>query len=359
MMKSMPEESLTYKKSGVDTKKGQHFVKAINFAISQTKRDGCIGKIGGFGGIFDLKQAKYKDPILVAANDGVGTKVTLAQQTRIHSTIGIDLVAMCVNDLITQKAEPLFFLDYFASGHLDTEIAQTVVESIAKGCQMANCGLIGGETAEMPGMYKPGEYDLAGFAVGALEREQFQETGKTRIGDYILGLGSNGVHSNGFSLLRHLLKEKNHAFILENEAPFNPSLSLAEALMAPTRIYVSSLLSLFSKVPIQACAHITGGGFYENLPRVMEKGQKAVLDFSPLGGLPPLFQWIKEEGNIASREIYSVFNAGIGMVLFLSEDSVSVATRLLEEAGESVFCLGKIEPHQGDAIVLIKSIDEI
>jgi phosphoribosylformylglycinamidine cyclo-ligase len=318
---------------------GNALVKAIGPMARSTARPGADAELGGFGGIFDLKAAGYRDPLLVAANDGVGTKLKLAIDLDRHGGVGIDLVAMCANDLIVQGAEPLFFLDYFATGKLDTEVAEVVVESIAEGCRQAGCALIGGETAEMPGMYAAGDYDLAGFCVGAVERGQLLDGSRIAEDDVIVGIASSGVHSNGFSLVRRIIAE--NRWDLAAEAPFLPGVSLGEALLEPTRIYVKPLLPLIRDGLIHGLAHITGGGLVENIPRVLPAGCRAEID-TRLWQLPPLFALLQEGGAIAAEEMARTFNCGIGMVVIVHpSDSHAVIARL-EEAGEKPRVIGRI-----------------
>ena len=324
---------LTYADSGVSLAAGNALVRMIAPLARATARPGADAELGGFGGFFDPRAAGYSDPLLVAANDGVGTKLKLAIETGRHDGVGIDLVAMCVNDLIVQGAEPLFFLDYFASGKLDIAVATAVVAGIAQGCRMAGCALIGGETAEMPGMYAPGDYDLAGFAVGAVERGQ-QLTGNTVAeGDVLIGVPSSGAHSNGFSLVRQVISARLHD--LSAPAPFAPTVTLGEALLVPTRIYVRDLLPLVRAGRIKAMAHITGGGFLENIPRVLPDGMRAVVE-AP--ALPPLFEWLRSEGGIVPEEMARTFNCGTGMVLVVApDDAEAVAAALLAKV------IGRIE----------------
>ncbi len=304
-----------------------------------TRRPGADADLGGFGGFFDLKAAGFSDPLLVAANDGVGTKLKLAIESGKHGGVGIDLVAMCANDLIVQGAEPLFFLDYYASGKLDTAVATEVVASIAEGCKLAGCALIGGETAEMPGMYADGDYDLAGFCVGAVERHQVLTADKVTTGDVLLGLASSGVHSNGFSLVRRLAADK--GWKLDRPALFDQSIILIDALMAPTRIYVKSLLPLVRDGKIHAMAHITGGGLLENVPRVLPQGLHAHID-ADAWEQPRLMAFLQAQGNIEPEEMARTFNCGIGMVIAVAETDVAHVTSALERAGETVFRIGHI-----------------
>lgn len=331
--------SYTYEQAGVSIDAGNKLVKAIGPLVKATMRPGADGEIGGFGGFFDPKAAGYKDPLLVAGNDGVGTKVKLAIDHDRHDRIGIDLVAMCVNDLIVQGAEPLFFLDYFATGKLDNGVAERVIAGIAEGCKMAGCALIGGETAEMPGMYAAGDYDLAGFCVGAVERGEQLTGEKVAPGHVLLGLASSGVHSNGYSLVRRLAADK--GWKMESPALFDQERLLVDALIEPTRIYVKSLLPVIRAGKIDALAHITGGGLLENVPRVLPDGAHAVVD-ADSWELPRLMAFLQAQGNIEPGEMARTFNTGIGMLLAVTPDNVAGVTAELEAAGESVFRIGEI-----------------
>jgi len=333
------QESYTYAKAGVSIAAGNALVKAIAPLARSTARPGADASLGGFGGFFDLKAAGYRDPLLVAANDGVGTKLKLAIDSGRHEGVGIDLVAMCVNDLIVQGAEPLFFLDYFATGRLESGVAERVIASIADGCREAGCALIGGETAEMPGMYAPGDYDLAGFCVGAVEREQALTAGRVSAGDVILGLASSGVHSNGFSLVRRLAVDKD--WKLDRPALFDQDVLLIEALLAPTRIYVRSLLPLVRAGRVAALAHITGGGLLENIPRVLPDGLHAFVD-ADAWPQPRLMAFLQAQGNIESEEMARTFNCGIGMAVIVREADAAAVAAELAEAGETVFRIGRI-----------------
>ena len=332
-------ESYTYAKAGVSIDAGNALVKAIAPLARATARPGADADLGGFGGFFDLKAAGYKDPLLVAANDGVGTKVKLAIDYDRHDKIGIDLVAMCVNDLIVQGAEPLFFLDYFATGKLENGVAERVVAGIAEGCKMAGCALIGGETAEMPGMYAEGDYDLAGFSVGAVERDQVLTGDKVAAGDVLIGLASSGVHSNGYSLVRRLAADK--GWKLDRPALFDQDQILVDALIAPTKIYVKSLLPLIRAGKVHAMAHITGGGLLENLPRVLPKGLHAHVDVDKWEQ-PRLMAFLQAQGNIEPAEMTRTFNCGTGMVLAVAADEVAAVIADLEAAGETAFAIGDI-----------------
>ncbi|MCB2077909.1 MAG: phosphoribosylformylglycinamidine cyclo-ligase [Novosphingobium sp.] len=332
--------SYSYEQAGVSIAAGNALVKAIAPLAKSTSRPGADAELGGFGGFFDLKAAGYSDPLLVAANDGVGTKVKLAIDHDRHDRIGIDLVAMCVNDLIVQGAEPLFFLDYFATGKLVSGVAERVVAGIADGCKLSGCALIGGETAEMPGMYADGDYDLAGFCVGAVERGQQLTGDKVAEGDVLLGLASSGVHSNGYSLVRRLAADK--GWKLDRPALFDSDQLLIDALIEPTRIYVKSLLPLIRAGRIHALAHITGGGLLENVPRVLPEGLHARID-ADSWGQPRLMAFLQAQGNIEPAEMARTFNCGIGMVLAVAADEAEAVTRGLEAAGESVAMIGAIE----------------
>ena len=337
----MSDGPYTYAKAGVSIAAGNALVKAIAPFARATARPGADPELGGFGGFFDLKAAGYTDPLLVAANDGVGTKVKLAIDHDRHDAIGIDLVAMCVNDLIVQGAEPLLFLDYFATGKLENGIAERVVAGIAEGCKLAGCALIGGETAEMPGMYAAGDYDLAGFCVGAVERGEQLTGDKVAAGDVLLGLASSGVHSNGYSLVRRLAADK--AWRMDRPALFDPDRLLIEALIEPTRIYVKSLLPAIRAGRIHALAHITGGGLLENVPRVLPEGLHARID-AGAWSQPRLMAFLQAQGAIEPGEMARTFNCGIGMVLAVSADEVAGLQAGLEAAGETVHVIGAIEP---------------
>ncbi|MGW9329107.1 phosphoribosylformylglycinamidine cyclo-ligase [Bosea sp. NPDC055594] len=333
---------LTYAQAGVDIDAGNAMVDAIKPLVRSTRRPGADAEIGGFGGLFDLKAAGFSDPILVAANDGVGTKVKIAIESGRHSTIGIDLVAMCVNDLVVQGAEPLLFLDYYATGKLDPQAGVEIVRGIAEGCRQAGCALIGGETAEMPGMYADKDYDLAGFAVGAAERGSLLPRADLVAGDVVLGLPSSGVHSNGFSLVRRIVALSGLAW--EAPAPFAPELTLAEALLTPTRIYVKPLLQALKAAPgIKALAHITGGGFPDNIPRVLPDDLGVSLDLSAIP-VPAVFGWLAKVGGVAEREMLRTFNCGIGMIVVASAAEADAVVAALREAGEAPVRLGEVTP---------------
>ena len=343
------KNGLTYAAAGVDIDAGNLMVDKIKPLVKATRRPGADGEIGGFGGLFDLKAAGFSDPILVAANDGVGTKLVIAIESGKHDTIGIDLVAMCVNDLVVQGAEPLLFLDYFATGKLDPEQGVAIVKGIAEGCRLAGCALIGGETAEMPGLYKEGDYDLAGFAVGAGERGQLLPTNDIMEGDVLLGLASSGVHSNGFSLVRRIVEMSGLGW--KDKAPFAPELTLAEALLEPTRIYVKPLLkAIRSTHGIKALAHITGGGFPDNIPRVLPEEFAAELDLQAIE-VPQVFSWLAKTGSVEPTEMMRTFNCGIGMVIAVAGGQAAQVAAVLQEAGETVTPIGRIVPRRDDGVI--------
>jgi phosphoribosylformylglycinamidine cyclo-ligase len=335
--------SVTYRDAGVDIEAGDALVEVIKPLAKATSRAGVLGGLGGFGALFDLKAAGFVDPILVSTTDGVGTKLKIAIETGIHDFVGIDLVAMCVNDLIVQGAAPLFFLDYFATGALDVAAAGRVIAGIAEGCKIAGCALVGGETAEMPGMYAAGDYDLAGFAVGAAERGTLLPAG-VAAGDAILALPASGVHSNGFSLVRRIIADAGLGW--HAPAPFAPGLSLAEALMTPTRIYVQPMLALHKAGLLKGAAHITGGGLPGNLPRALPEGLGAQLQ-APWA-MPPVFSWLARTGNVAAAEMLRVFNCGAGMTLIVSD--AEAAMEILIREGEAPFRLGTVSATPGVAI---------
>ncbi len=341
---------LTYAQAGVDIDAGNRMVELIKPLVRATARAGADAEIGGFGGLFDLKRAGFTDPILVAATDGVGTKVKIAIETGRHETIGIDLVAMSVNDLVVQGAEPLFFLDYFACGKLAPEVGAQVVKGVAAGCREAGCALIGGETAEMPGLYQAGDYDLAGFAVGAAERGTLLPRGDIAVGDAVIGLVSSGVHSNGFSLVRRVVETSGLAW--DAPAPFDRDHSFGEALLTPTRIYVKSLLAAIRQTKaIKALSHITGGGFPDNIPRVLPGGLGATLDLARVPVLP-VFHWLAGVGGVAEPEMLRTFNCGIGMIAVVEPAAADAVAAALRAAGETVVRLGTLVPvKDGDARV--------
>jgi phosphoribosylformylglycinamidine cyclo-ligase len=336
----MSKKGLTYGQSGVDIDAGNRMVDLIKPLVKATARPGADAEIGGFGGLFDLKRAGFKDPVLVAANDGVGTKVKIAIETGLHDTIGIDLVAMSVNDLVVQGAEPLFFLDYFATGKLDPEIGAEVVKGIAEGCRQAGCALIGGETAEMPGVYHGDDYDLAGFAVGAAERGAILPRNDVRSGDVVLGIASSGVHSNGYSLVRKVVAKSKLKW--NAAAPFDKKKKLGAAVLTPTRIYVKSCLAAVRGTKaVKALAHITGGGFPDNIPRVLPKNVGARIDISRIP-VPPVFQWLAQTGGIAEKEMLRTFNCGIGMIVVVEARAADKVAAILKREGESVVHLGEL-----------------
>ncbi|MGZ2457147.1 phosphoribosylformylglycinamidine cyclo-ligase [Rhizobium sp. IY2] len=339
-MSQSGKNGLTYSDAGVDIDAGNLLVEKIKPAVRSTRRPGADGEIGGFGGLFDLKAAGFSDPVLVAANDGVGTKLKIAIDADYHDTVGIDLVAMCVNDLVVQGAEPLFFLDYFATGKLDPDQGAAIVGGIAAGCREAGCALIGGETAEMPGMYSSGDYDLAGFAVGAAERGKLLPSGDIAEGDVILGLASSGVHSNGFSLVRKIVELSGLDW--SAAAPFAEGRLLGEALLEPTRIYVKPLLKAIRETgAIKALAHITGGGFPENIPRVLPKHLAAEIDLDAVK-VPAVFSWLAKTGGVESREMLRTFNCGVGMIAVVAAENVAAVSAALEAEGETVITLGRM-----------------
>ncbi len=327
-----------YKQAGVDIDAGERLVNAIKPLAKSTVRPGADAALGGFGGLFDLKAAGFADPILVSGADGVGTKLKIAFDLNKHDTIGIDLVAMCVNDVLAQGAEPLFFLDYFSTGKLSERTATEVVGGIAEGCRQAGCALVGGETAEMPGMYRPGEYDLAGFCVGAVERNNMLPR-RVEPGDIMIGLASSGAHSNGYSLIRRIAAENGAAF--DGPAPFDASITLGEALLAPTRIYIKAVLPVLTGSRVKAFAHITGGGLTDNVPRVLRDKLLPRFDDDALG-LPPLFEWLREAGNLNDDEMRRTFNCGVGGVLISSADAVDGVISTLKDNGEDARIIGDI-----------------
>jgi phosphoribosylformylglycinamidine cyclo-ligase len=339
-MSKTGHNGLTYAQAGVDIDAGNRMVELIKPLVRATRRPGADAEIGGFGGLFDLKGAGFKDPVLVAATDGVGTKLKIAIETGRHETIGIDLVAMSVNDLVVQGAEPLFFLDYFACGHLDPEAGAKVVSGIAEGCRQARCALIGGETAEMPGLYAAGDYDLAGFAVGAAERGEILPRRDIAAGDVLIGLASSGVHSNGYSLVRKVVELSRLGW--ERPAPFAPGMSLGEALLAPTRIYVTACLEAMRRTgAVKAMVHITGGGFPDNIPRVLPDGLGARIDLARVPVLP-VFKWLAATGNIAETEMLRTFNCGVGMILVVPPEQAGAVGDVLAGAGETAVRLGEL-----------------
>jgi phosphoribosylformylglycinamidine cyclo-ligase len=338
---------LTYSSAGVDIDAGNRLVDLIRPMVRATARAGADAEIGGFGGLFDLRAAGFADPVLVAATDGVGTKVKIAIETGVHTGIGIDLVAMSVNDLVVQGAEPLFFLDYFACGRLDPETAAAVVAGIAEGCQESGCALIGGETAEMPGLYKDGDYDLAGFAVGATERGTLLPRADIAVGDAVIGLAASGVHSTGFSLVRTVVERSGPGF--EAPAPFAPALTLGAALLAPTRLYVKPCLRAIRDTgAVKALAHITGGGFTDNIPRALPKHLGVRIDLDAVKVLP-VFKWLAATGGIAEPEMLRTFNCGIGMVAIVAREQLAAVTESFAASGETVAVLGEVAAAEDEA----------
>ncbi len=346
-----PSADLTYRRAGVDIEAGAALVEAIKPLARSTSRPGADAALGGFGGLFDLRAAGYTDPVLVAATDGVGTKLKVAIETGRHETVGIDLVAMCVNDLVVQGAEPLFFLDYYATGRLDRVAAMAVVAGIAEGCRLAGCALIGGETAEMPGMYAAGDYDLAGFAVGAVERNNLLTGAEIAAGDTVLGLASNGIHANGFSLVRRIVAKVGLDYA--SPAPFENGRTLGEALLAPTRIYVKGCLAALRTGGVRGLAHITGGGLLENVPRILPQGLAARLDRSAWPE-PAVFRWLATAGNVPRDEMDRTFNIGIGMVAVVSADAAAAVREAFEGSGESVYEIGRIVPRDDGPRIAIE-----
>lgn len=339
-MSSSAKQSLSYRDAGVDIDAGDALVNAIKPFAKRTMRDGVLGGIGGFGALFEISK-KYQNPVLVSGTDGVGTKLKLAFQLNRHDTVGIDLVAMSVNDILVQGAEPLFFLDYFSCGKLDVGTASRVIKGIASGCEQAGCALIGGETAEMPGMYPDGEYDLAGFAVGVAEKDQLIDGTKIVPGDVVIGLASSGIHSNGYSLVRRIIEVAKP----DLDADFHGR-SLADALMQPTRIYVKPLLKLMAVLEVKGMAHITGGGLVENIPRVLPDNVVAEIQKNAWE-MPPLFSWLQQHGNVAEDEMHRVFNCGIGMAVVVAKENAEKTIALLRENGETVWQIGSIRQRAG------------
>jgi phosphoribosylformylglycinamidine cyclo-ligase len=340
------KNGLTYADSGVDIDAGNRLVDLIKPMVRATARPGADAEIGGFGGLFDLKAAGFTDPVLVAATDGVGTKLKIAIEAGIHDSIGIDLVAMSVNDLVVQGAEPLFFLDYFACGKLEPETTAAIVAGIAEGCRESGCALIGGETAEMPGLYKEGDYDLGGFAVGAAERGTLLPRPDIEAGDAVIGLASSGVHSNGFSLVRKIVEQSGVGF--DAPAPFSPVMTLGGALLTPTRLYVKSCLrAIRESGAVKGLAHITGGGFTDNIPRVLSKHLGVGIDLAQLQVLP-VFKWLAEQGGVAELEMLRTFNCGVGMIAIVKSDAIKQVTDIFTASGETVTVLGEVIPATGE-----------
>ena len=335
-------QSLSYRDAGVDINAGDSLVERIKPFAKRTMRPEVLGDLGGFGALVEISQ-KYRHPVLVSGTDGVGTKLKLAFEWDQHDTVGIDLVAMSVNDILVQGAEPLFFLDYFACGKLDVERAAAVIKGIAAGCEQSGCALIGGETAEMPGMYPDGEYDLAGFAVGVVEKEQVINGRSIVAGDVVLGLASNGIHSNGYSLVRKIIERAQP----ELDAEFNQGKTLRQAIIAPTRLYVKPILAALKQFTIKGMAHITGGGISENVPRILPENTVAAIN-SQSWPLPKLFQWLQQAGNVEIQEMYRTFNCGIGMVLVVNAEDADAIQKFLQQQGETVYQIGRIRTRQGD-----------
>ena len=338
-------DSLSYRAAGVDIDAGNALVERIKPAVARTHRPGVLGGLGGFGALFELPLDRYRQPVLVSGTDGVGTKLKLAIETGRHDGIGIDLVAMCANDIAVAGAEPLFFLDYYATGHLDVEVASAVIQGIARGCELAGAALVGGETAEMPGMYAGGDYDLAGFCVGVVEKDRIIDGSRVQVGDVLLGLASSGPHSNGYSLIRKVLEVSGAD--PQQDLAGRP---LIDQLLEPTRIYVKSLLALFESIEVRALCHVTGGGLPENLPRVLPENTRAVIDTGSWQ-VPPVFEWLREQGNIETHEWYRTFNCGVGMVVCVPADQADAALARLAELGEDAWRLGHIEAGEGAARV--------
>jgi len=341
-MSSRDKTSLTYRAAGVDIERGEELVKRISGAAARTHRAGVMGGLGGFGGLFDLAASGYSDPILVSSTDGVGTKLLVALETGRHDTIGIDLVAMCVNDVLVQGAEPLFFLDYFATGKLSVDVAEAVIKGVARGCAEAGAALLGGETAEMPGMYADGHYDLAGFTVGVVDRGRLIDGSTIEQGDVILGLASSGVHSNGYSLVRRIVATAGATY----KDKFADT-TLGEALLMPTRIYVNAVLTCLKQHPMKALAHITGGGLTENLPRVVPTGVGAEINLDSWP-LPDIFTWLLVAGRLDPAEMLRTFNCGIGMAIVANANDADMLAESLSAAGETVYVIGRIVKGRGD-----------
>ncbi len=345
MAEQKRQKPLSYRDAGVDIDAGNALVEKIKSSVASTRRSGVMGNLGGFGGLFELPLERYKHPLLVSGTDGVGTKLKLANQLGKHDTIGIDLVAMCVNDILVLGAEPLFFLDYYATGALDTTIAADVIEGIAEGCRQAGAALIGGETAEMPGMYQAGDYDLAGFCVGIVEKDQAIDGSKVRPGDVLIALASSGPHSNGYSLIRKIIEVSGSD--LSEDCDGVP---LADALLEPTKIYVTALKDIIANVDVHALAHITGGGLLENIPRVLPDNTCAVINAGSWS-MPAVFAWLQHNGNVEQAEMYRTFNCGVGMVVVAAENDAESILQMLNENGTEAWQLGRIEASSGAAAV--------
>jgi phosphoribosylformylglycinamidine cyclo-ligase len=356
MNKNSPQSD-AYAAAGVDIDAGNALVDRIKPLAKSTARMGTTAALGGFGAFFDVKACGYKDPLIVSTNDGVGTKLKIAIETGLHDGVGVDCVAMCVNDLVVSGAEPLFFLDYFAAGKLDVEVAARVIAGVAEGCRQAGCALVGGETAELPGLYAEGDYDLAGFSVGAVERDAVISGSGVKAGDVVLGLAASGVHSNGFSLVRKIVSDGK--FDYSAPAPFDKSESLAAALLRPTRIYVRPLLGLCRSGRVRAMAHITGGGLLENVPRVLPKGMGVTLDCTAWD-MPPVFRWLAREGNISTESMIRTFNCGIGMVVIVPAEEKAAALAMLQADGEKVFTIGTVEARkEGQNVMRFERLEEL
>ena len=344
---SVPDnkQSLNYRAAGVDIDAGSELIERIKPAVARTRRPGVLAGLGGFGALFELPLDRYRKPVLVSGTDGVGTKLKLAVEAGLHDSIGIDLVAMCVNDIVVAGAEPLFFLDYYATGKLDLDVATDVIKGIAKGCELSGAALVGGETAEMPGMYSDGDYDLAGFSVGIVEKSAILDGSTVKPGDTLIGLASSGPHSNGYSLIRKIIEVSGSS--LDDELEGRP---LAEWLLAPTQIYVKPLLSLFKQVPVHALAHITGGGLSENLPRVLPENTCAVIDTGSWQQ-SAVFDWLQRNGNVETQEMYRTFNCGIGMVVCVAAADAATTVTHLNEQGEDARIIGHVDPGEGAPVV--------
>ncbi len=347
-MSKQNQESLNYKNAGVDIEAGNDLVERIKPIAAKTRRPGVMAGLGGFGSLFELPLDRYKNPILVSGTDGVGTKLKLAIELGIHNTVGIDLVAMCVNDIIVLGAEPLFFLDYYATGKLEVETATSVIAGIGQGCELSGAALVGGETAEMPGMYTGGDFDLAGFCVGIVEKDNILDGSKVKAGDKLIGIASSGPHSNGYSLIRKILETSNAS--LDQSLNGKP---LGQALLEPTKIYVKSLLELLKIVPVHALAHITGGGLTENLPRVLPEGLDASINLNTWE-FPEIFKWLQEKGNISQADMLTTFNCGIGMIVCVDAENEAETMAILAQHGETAFAVGEIVPSSGNPKVVYK-----
>ena len=346
-MTKSPRKSLSYRDAGVDIDAGDALVEAIKPLAARTRRAGVLSGLGGFGGLFEIPPGRYREPVLVSGTDGVGTKLKLAIELKSHDTIGIDLVAMCVNDVLVLGAEPLFFLDYYATGRLDTEVASRVIAGIAEGCVQAGCALLGGETAEMPGMYAKDDYDLAGFCVGVVEKSRLIDGSQVRANDTLIGVAASGPHSNGYSLIRQIVKTRKAAL----DQAFGDT-TLGAALLTPTRIYVKAVHAVLAELPVHALAHITGGGLPGNVPRVLPAGRRAVID-RRAWKRPAIFDWLQDGGNVEQDEMNRTFNCGIGMVLVIAPKNAERALQLLTQCGETAWIIGHIEACQGESEVVI------